>query len=55
MLIEYERVSGEEFAAVFNGTAASEILKKPAVKRKRKKPEAKPEEPAGAETQSVPV
>jgi cell division protease FtsH len=55
MLIEYERVTGEEFAAVFNGTAASEILKKTVVKRKRKKPEAKPEEPIGAEAQSVPI
>ena len=55
MLIEYERVTGEEFAAVFNGTAANDILKKIAPKRKRKKPEAKPEEPVNVQAQGVPV
>ena len=40
---------------MFNGTAASEILKKTVVKRKRKKPEVKPEESVGAEAQSVPI
>ena len=54
MLIEYERVSGEEFAAVFSGTSPADILKKVAPKRKRKKPEAKPEE-AAPEAQGVPV
>jgi cell division protease FtsH len=55
MLIEYERVTGEEFAAVFNGTDPAEVLKKPATKRKRKKPETKPEETITAEPQGVPV
>ena len=54
MLIEYERVTGEEFAAVFNGAAASEILKKAAPKRTRKKPAAKAEE-VPVDAQSVPV
>ena len=58
MLIEFERVTGEEFAAVFNGSAAADILKKSSPKRKRKKAEPKPEEatePIGAEAQGVPV
>ncbi|MEA4914010.1 MAG: ATP-dependent zinc metalloprotease FtsH [Christensenella sp.] len=55
MLIEFERVTGEEFAAVFNGQNATEILKKTAPKRKRKKPDAKPEEPVPTEAESVPV
>jgi len=54
MLIEYERVSGEDFASVFNGTNPADILKKVAPKRKRKKPEAKPEE-ATPEAQGVPI
>jgi len=40
---------------VFNGTSPADILKKAAPKRKRKKPEAKPEEPAAPEAQGVPV
>ncbi len=59
MLIEYERVTGEEFAAVFNGEKASEILKKTVQKRKRKKPEEKteekPAEPLVTQAQGVPV
>ena len=56
MLIEYERVTGEEFMAVFNGSNPAEILKKAAApKRKRKKAEATPAEPLNAETQSVPI
>ena len=55
MLIEYERVTGEEFMAVFNGTSPAEILKKAAPKRKRKKPETNPAEPLNAEVQGVPV
>ena len=56
MLIEYERVTGEEFMAVFNGSNPAEILKKAAApKRKRKKAEATPTEPLNAETQSVPI
>ena len=56
MLIEYERVTGEEFMAVFNGSNPAEILKKVAApKRKRKKAEATPAEPLNAETQSVPI
>ena len=55
MLIEYERVTGEEFAAVFNGTEAAEVLKKPTPKRTRKKPAPKPEETVNAEPQGVPV
>ncbi|MPN08381.1 ATP-dependent zinc metalloprotease FtsH [bioreactor metagenome] len=55
MLIEYERVTGEEFMAVFNGTSPAEILKKATPKRKRKKPEATPAEPLNAEVQGVPV
>jgi len=38
MLIEYERVTGEEFAAVFAGEKSAEVLKKSASKIKRKKP-----------------
>ena len=55
MLIEFERVTGEEFAAVFYGQNAAEVLKKTAPKRKRKKPEAKPDETIPAEAQGVPV
>lgn len=55
MLIEFERVTGEEFAAVFNGQSAKEILKKPAQKRKRKKPEEKPDESIPTDAESVPV
>ena len=59
MLIEYERVTGEEFEAVFNGANAADILKKDAPKRKRKKPEdkpeEKPEEAIPADAQSIPV
>jgi len=55
MLIEYERVTGEEFAAVFNGTNPADVLKKALPKRKRKKPEAKMEEPVSGEAQGVPV
>ncbi|NCB29676.1 MAG: hypothetical protein EOM63_07935, partial [Clostridia bacterium] len=55
MLIEFECVSGEEFAAVFNGQSATEILKKATPKRKRKKPEATPTEPIPADAESVPV
>ncbi len=40
MLIEYERVTGEEFEAVFNGMNPADILKKASPKRKRKKPDA---------------
>ncbi len=40
---------------MFNGTDPAEVLKKPAIKRKRKKPEAKPEETITAEPQGVPV
>ncbi len=52
MLIEYERVSGEEFAAVFSGADPAETLKKNASKEARKRPayeeqaEAEPVEPA---------
>ncbi len=45
MLIEYERVTGEEFAAVFNGTNASSILKKNSPKRRKKKAETPVESP----------
>ena len=45
MLIEYERVSGEEFEAVFNGTDPTAILKKASPKRRKKKTDA-PAEPA---------
>jgi cell division protease FtsH len=55
MLIEYERVTGEEFAAVFNGESAVDILKKAVQKRKRKKPEVKMEEPVIAQAQGIPV
>ncbi|MEN6634791.1 MAG: ATP-dependent zinc metalloprotease FtsH [Clostridiaceae bacterium] len=55
MLIEFERVTGEEFAAVFYGQNAAEVLKKTAPKRKRKKPEAKPDETIPVEAQGVPV
>ncbi|MDD4311645.1 MAG: ATP-dependent zinc metalloprotease FtsH [Eubacteriales bacterium] len=55
MLIEFERVSGEEFSAVFNGQSAAEILKKATPKRKRKKPEATPAEPIPTDAESVPV
>ncbi len=55
MLIEFERVTGEEFAAVFNGQNPAEVLKKAAPKRKRKKPEEKPTEPIAPEAQGVPV
>ena len=55
MLIEFERVTGDEFAAVFNGQSAKEILKKPAPKRKRKKPEEKPDESIPTDAESVPV
>ena len=56
MLIEYERVTGEEFAAVFAGEQPAEALKKSASKIKRKKvepaqqPESEaPPTPAGEE------
>lgn len=39
MLIEYERVTGEEFIAVFRGADPADVLKKSAVKSKKKKPE----------------
>ena len=39
MLIEYERVTGEEFAAVYAGANSGEVLKKSASKIKRKKSE----------------
>ena len=55
MLIEYERVTGAEFMAVFNGSSPAEILKKAAPKRKRKKAEATPAEPLNAEAQGVPI
>ncbi len=55
MLIEFERVTGEEFAAVFNGQNPAEVLKKTATKRKRKKPEEKPGDPIAPEAQGVPV
>ena len=55
MLIEFERVTGEEFAAVFNGQNAAEVLKKTTPKRKRKKPEEKPGDPITPEAQGVPV
>lgn len=54
MLIEYERVTGEEFAAVYSGANSAEVLKKSASKMKRKKSESKakpgfetPPQPAG--------
>ena len=46
MLIEYERVTGEEFAAVFNGESAVDVLKKAVQKRKRKNSEKKTEQEA---------
>ena len=46
MLIEYERVTGEEFAAVFNGESAVDVLKKAVQKRKRKNSEKKAEQEA---------
>jgi len=49
MLIEYERVTGEEFEAVFNGMQPAEALKKSAPKRKKKKPEAQAAEPVPSE------
>ena len=55
MLIEFERVTGEEFEAVFNGQNATELLKKAAQKRKRKKAQAKAEESIPIEAQGVPV
>ena len=55
MLIEFERVTGEEFAAVFNGQNPTEVLKKTTPKRKRKKPEEKPVDPIAPEAQGVPV
>ncbi len=55
MLIEFERVTGEEFAAVFYGQSASEVLKKSAPKKRRKKPETNPTDPIPAEVQGVPV
>ena len=55
MLIEFERVTGEEFAAVFNGQNPADVLKKTAPKRKRKKPEEKPVDPIAPEAQGVPV
>ncbi len=53
VLIEYERVTGEEFAAVYSGANSAEVLKKSASKTKRKKSEsaAKP----GFETPPQPV
>ena len=55
MLIEYERVTGEEFEAVFGGTNAADILKKNAPKRRKKKPEPFTGEPITGEPQGVPV
>ena len=55
MLIEFERVTGEEFAAVFYGQNAAEVLKKSGPKRKRKKPEVKTDETIPADAQGVPV
>lgn len=37
MLIEYERITGEEFEAVFNGADAAEVMKKTMIKRRKKK------------------
>ena len=45
MLIEYERVSGEEFSAVFNGESAARVMGK----TKRKAPARKPAAAAPAE------
>ena len=55
MLIEYERVTGEEFAAVFNGSDPATVLKKASPRRKRKKPEAQSEPPMSGEPSSEPA
>ncbi len=55
MLIEYERVTGEEFEAVFNGTNPADILKKETPKRKKKKPEEPQEKPIATEPSGEPA
>ncbi|MPM38336.1 ATP-dependent zinc metalloprotease FtsH [bioreactor metagenome] len=55
MLIEYERVTGEEFEAVFNGSDPASILKKASPKRRRKKADAQTEPPATGEPSGEPA
>ncbi len=51
VLIEYERVTGEEFEAIFDGADPAEILKKSKPKRRKKKAE----EPAAESVQGTPA
>ena len=55
MLIEYERVTGEEFAAVFNGSSPAAVLKKASPKRRKKKVETPAESPTTGEPNSEPA
>ena len=54
MLLEYERVTGEEFQAVYEGAPAADVLGKKAAPKPAKKPRAprKPK-PKPEQTESV--
>ncbi|MCE5188196.1 MAG: ATP-dependent zinc metalloprotease FtsH [Eubacteriales bacterium] len=54
MLIEYERVTGEEFAAVFAGADPAEVLKKSTSKIKRRNTVSEEQTDSGTEPEPVP-